>query len=156
MPRWREVKHKKIKKEKKEIIKYAKISDRLKAFLTDTFMITMPILYIVIYLIMGSREEFRAHMAKGWLYIVVFHYISVMLLWIFKAQTPGMKAYGIKIVSKNLKKISFLQATIRYFLMPISILSIVGVLIAFFRKDRQTLHDLLSFTLLIEQDSGIS
>ncbi len=157
MPRWREVKHKKIKKEQtKEIIKYAKISDRLKAFLTDTFMITMPILYIVIYLIMGSREEFRAHMAKGWLYIVVFHYISVMLLWIFKAQTPGMKAYGIKIVSKNLKKISFLQATIRYFLMPISILSIVGVLIAFFRKDRQTLHDLLSFTLLIEQDSGIS
>ena len=156
MPRWREVKHKKIKKEKKEIIKYAKISDRLKAFLTDTFMITMPILYIVIYLIMGSREEFRAHMAKGWLYIVVFHYISVMLLWIFKAQTPGMKAYDIKIVSKNLKQISFLQATIRYFLMPISILSIVGVLIAFFRKDRQTLHDLLSFTLLIEQDSGIS
>ena len=157
MPRWREVKHKKIKKgQTKEIIKYAKISDRLKAFLTDTFMITMPILYIVIYLIMGSREEFRAHMAKGWLYIVVFHYISVMLLWIFKAQTPGMKAYDIKIVSKNLKQISFLQATIRYFLMPISILSIVGVLIAFFRKDRQTLHDLLSFTLLIEQDSGIS
>lgn len=153
MPRWRDVKHKKVNKkadEEKEVIRYAKIPDRIKAFLTDTFMITMPILYIVIYLIMGSREEFRAHMGKGWLYIVIFHYIIVVSLWIFKSQTPGMKAYDIKIVSKNLKKINIIQATIRYFLMPISILSIIGLLIAFFRKDRQTLHDILSFTLMVE------
>lgn len=152
MPRWRDIKHKKIKQKSIKIednIKYAHILDRIKAFLTDTFMITTPILYIVIYLIMGSREEFRAHMGRGWLYIVIFHYIIVVSLWIFKSQTPGMKAYDIKIVSKNLKKINIIQATIRYFLMPISILSIIGLLIAFFRKDRQTLHDILSFTLMV-------
>ncbi len=153
MARWRQIKQGKapLPQEPKEEHKPAPIADRLKAFLTDTFMITMPIMYIVIYLVMGSREEFRDHMAQGWFYILIPHYLIVTLLWTIKGQTPGMKAYDIAIVRwfDETKHPNFLQSSIRYFAMPISILSIIGVLIAFFRSDRQTLHDLVSLTKLI-------
>ncbi len=155
MARWRDVKHGRIQKPQtsssKPEVTYATIGARLKAFLTDTFMITMPIMYVVIYLVMGSREGFREHMGEGWLYIIAPHFLIVTLLWTIKGQTPGMKAYGIK-VTKWLdpeKKINFIQATIRYFAMPVSIFSIVGVLVAFFRKDRATFHDLISFSRMV-------
>ncbi|WP_187647620.1 RDD family protein [Nitrosophilus labii] len=153
--RWRDIKKGKVshkKEETKPSIISASIKDRLKAFLTDTFMITMPIMYIVIYLIMGSREEFKAHMGTGWLYILIPHFIVIVTLWSIKGQTPGMKAYEIKVVNKNLKNPNFFQSSLRYILMPISILSILGVMIAFFRKDRQTMHDLLSGTITIKTE----
>jgi len=155
MPRWRHVKQGRLQKPQKEPtapkIRYAPISARLKAFLTDTFMITMPIFYIVIYLVMGSREEFRENMAQGWLYILIPHYLIVTLLWSLKGQTPGMKAYGIALrrwpgLEKNP---DFLRSTIRYFAMPLSIFSIVGLLIALFRSDRATFHDLISFSRVV-------
>ncbi len=157
MARWRDVK--KRKKQTvivtSEIITPAPLLDRMKAFLTDTFMISMPIIYIVIYLVMGSREEFRDNMATGWLYILIPHFLIVTLLWSFKGQTPGMKAYEIKVVRwREPKKLpNFLQATIRYFTLPISILSVVGIIVALFRKDKQTLHDLLSLTKTIKDVS---
>ncbi|BCD61126.1 MULTISPECIES: RDD family protein [unclassified Nitratiruptor] len=152
--RWRNVKQGKIDKSQTETKQKnyipAPISDRLKAFLTDTFMITMPIMYIVIYLIMGSREGFREHMATGWLYIIIPHYLIVTLLWTIKGETPGMRAYDMKIIRWNsLENPNFFQSTIRYIAMPFSILSIVGVVIAFFRKDKATFHDLISLTRMI-------
>ena len=156
MARWRDIKQGKVKKEEEVVpsLRPAPITDRLKAFLTDTFMITMPILYIVIYLVMGSREEFRAHLAQGWLYILIPHYIIVTTLWSLKGQTPGMKAYNIKLVRlfENNRPPNFFHSTIRYFAMPISILSVIGIVVALFRKDRLTLHDLISFTRPIHID----
>ncbi|BAF70949.1 RDD family protein [Nitratiruptor sp. SB155-2] len=152
--RWRSVKQGKIDKSQTETKQKdyspAPISDRLKAFLTDTFMITMPIMYIVIYLVMGSREGFREHMAAGWLYIIIPHYLIVTFLWTIKGETPGMRAYDMKIIRWNsLENPNFFQSTIRYIAMPFSILSIVGVVIAFFRKDKATFHDLISLTRMI-------
>jgi len=156
--RWRYVKQGKIKKpldEKKPKVHYASIFERLKAFLTDTFMITTPIVYIVIYFIMGSREEFRAHMGQGWLFIIVPHALIVTLLWWLKGQTPGMKLYEMEVRRWNdpAKPINLFQALIRYLAMPISILSIVGLLIAFFREDRATFHDLISFSRIVKVEN---
>jgi capsule polysaccharide export protein KpsE/RkpR len=59
MAKWRDVKQNRNQKKTIESIKnsskddLASIPSRLKAFLTDTFLITTPIFYIVIYLIMG-------------------------------------------------------------------------------------------------------
>jgi len=57
--RFRDIKQgkgiKKPKEEKKHSpywYPYAKASSKIKAFLTDTFMLTMPIMYAVIYLFM--------------------------------------------------------------------------------------------------------
>lgn len=50
---------------------YASSGSKIKAFLTDSFMLVMPIMYVVFYLIMGGREGFAEHKALGWLYILV-------------------------------------------------------------------------------------
>ena len=57
MAKWRDVKQNRVQQEKSvETIKsssddLASLPSRLKAFLTDTFLITTPIFYIVIYYI---------------------------------------------------------------------------------------------------------
>ncbi len=148
--RWRDIKKGKKaqkRKEKKSEIdkKFASIPDRVKAFITDSFMILMPIIYIVIYLVMGSREEFRDNMLSGWIYIIIPHFLITILFWRLKGQTPGMKAYDLELVEIiSLKRASLIGCILRYFLTTLSLITIFPLLIAFFRKDKRTLHDLLS------------
>jgi len=92
--RFRDVKQGKVTKEKpsKKTKKlkhfYASPSLKLKAFLTDSFMLLMPIIYIVFYLVMGGREGFAAHKALGWLYILI-PLIIVQTIFMYKSgQTP--------------------------------------------------------------------
>lgn len=153
MSRWRDIKHGKIvqKTKKKKPLDFIISSpmNRFKAFITDSFMILMPLLYIVFYLIMGSRQEFEANMFLGWIYTFVPHFLIIISFWFFKSQTPGYKAYGIKLVNKNLKKPSLLQLIIRYFAFAISVIFVAGLFIALVRKDKKTFHDLISGTLPI-------
>jgi uncharacterized RDD family membrane protein YckC len=155
MTRWRKVKKEKKSdtfSKKKVSFNPVSIKERLKAFLIDTFMITMPIFYITIYLIMGSREEFRDNMATGWIYIIFSHFSIVVLFWSKLGQTPGLKAYSIKIVKEGsvFENPSYISSVVRYICMQISIFSVIGNLMAFFRKDKKTFHDLVSVTKLIK------
>ena len=105
MARWRDTKHNKNNlkedasiKEKSIQLESSPLSTRLRAFLTDTFLITTPILYIVIYLIMGSGEAFSEDRIKGWSIILIVHLLLIIFFWFVKSQTPGLKAYDLKIV----------------------------------------------------------
>ncbi len=162
MGRWRKVKQGKAEKEsarkgesRAEEVQpaCAPVTLRLKAFLTDTFMITMPILYIVIYLVMGDREGFREHMGEGWLYIVLIHMAIVLLLWRFKAQTPGMKAYDLYIVDPQNggEKPGWIKCVLRYVMMQTAILSIIGLILPFIMKGREGLQDLVSGTCIVHK-----
>ena len=46
-------------KKSKALENYASAGLKIKAFLTDAFMLIMPIMYLVFYLIMGGREGFK-------------------------------------------------------------------------------------------------
>jgi len=157
MVRWRDVKHGKIvEKEAETKIPSFAISppvNRVKAFITDTFMLLMPLLYIVFYLVMGSREEFAEHMIVGWIYIFVPHFFLIVGFWFFKSQTPGYKAYDIKLVDTNLQRPSLFQLVVRYFAFALSTILIAGLFLAIARRDKKTLHDLISGTMLIQTES---
>jgi len=155
MSRWRDVKHNKIVAKEEKIPSFAisPVVNRIKAFITDTFMLLMPLLYIVFYMVMGSREEFAENMLLGWIYTFVPHFLIIISFWFFKSQTPGYKAYDIKLVSKNLKKPSLFQLIVRYFAFALSTVLIAGLFFAIFRKDKKTLHDLISGTMPIQIDS---
>ncbi len=131
----------------------APVTLRLKAFLTDTFMITMPILYIVIYLVMGNREGFKEHMGEGWLYIVVIHMAIVVLLWRFKAQTPGMRAYDLYLTDPQNEngKPGWIKCFLRYIMMQTAILSIIGLILPFVMKGKEGLQDLVSGTCIVHK-----
>lgn len=153
--RWRDVKHGKrepIKERKKPLASFtiSPVLDRLKAFTIDTFMIMMPLMYLVFYVIMGSREEFSEQMLKGWLYIFVPHFFIIMIFYIFKSQTPGYKAYGIKLVTNTLEKPSFARLTVRYITFMLSALLVSGIILSLIRKDKKNLHDILSGTMPIK------
>ncbi|WP_457593848.1 RDD family protein [Hydrogenimonas sp.] len=161
MSRWRDVKQGRAeaprKQEEQESgtpeYSCAPVTLRLKAFLTDTFMITMPILYIIIYLIMGSREGFREHLAEGWFYIVVIHMSIVVLLWRFKTQTPGMKAYDLYLVDPQSEggRPGWIKCLLRYVMMQTAILSIFGLILPFVMKHKEGLQDIVSGTCIVHK-----
>ncbi|WP_201352153.1 RDD family protein [Hydrogenimonas urashimensis] len=162
MGRWRKVKQGKVENPvskkseksgaKKEETACAPVFLRLKAFLTDTFMIVMPILYIVIYLVMGSREGFREHIGEGWLIILAAHSIAVIAFWAIAGQTPGMRAYDLLLVDPQTnQKPGIVKLVLRYVMMQTAIFSILGLFLPFFLKSREALHDLVSGTCILWQ-----
>lgn len=157
MAKWRDVKRGKIpaKKEKPTSLttshlQSATIGSRLKAFLTDTFLITTPIFYLVIYFIMGGGDEFAKSRTTGWSLIFLIHSFVILFFWLKKAQTPGLKAYSLKLKSSNEQQnISFIQAIIRYFATLVAVVSVFLLFIPFFRQDKRTFQDIFSNTYIV-------
>ncbi len=122
---------------------------RAKAFITDSFMLLMAIMYIVFYLVMGGREGFAANKLLGWIYILV-PLVFVQIVFLSKSgQTPGMRAYGIKLAdARTLEAPSFGQIVLRQIVAPFSRL-LFGWVLMYLRKDHRQPHELLSRTTLI-------
>jgi uncharacterized RDD family membrane protein YckC len=156
MAKWRDVKQNRTQQEKNlETIKSSKsdlasLPSRLKAFLTDTFLITTPIFYIVIYLIMGSGAQFAENRALGWGIIIGVHAIIILIFWLKNGQTPGLKAYDLKLVDNLTKqRVSVIQVLIRYTTTLFAVVSVFLLFIPFFNKDKKTFQDILSNTTII-------
>jgi len=155
--RWRDIKKGKPKSQLEKQANntpYASIASKIKAFLTDMFMIMMPLAYTVTYLVMNGKEDMQNSLiARNSLWVV--YGIVMILFWSLKGQTPGYKAYNLKVIDADTKQNpSILKSFLRYIFFVISSTIIIGELIAFFRKDNKTLHDLLSKTYVIELKSS--
>jgi len=123
--------------------------NRFKAFVTDTFMIMMPLMYISFYVLLGSREDFAQHMALGWSYIMLPHFVVTILFWYFKAQTPGLRAYELAIVdSYTGDKPTIVSLINRYIFTTLSMVFILPMFVPYFNKKRKTLQDILSGTCI--------
>ena len=159
MAKWRDVKQQKVnnkinEKETQEIKQFpcASLPKRLKSFLTDSFLITTPITYIIMYLILGGGTEFAENRTMGWSLILSISAFIIIFFWYVKFQTPGMKAYGVKIVSALSKdRISFSQAVIRYIATLFAMISIFLMFLPFFNKDKKTFQDIISNTIIINE-----
>ncbi|MDD2886519.1 MAG: RDD family protein [Aliarcobacter sp.] len=157
MPKWRDVKQNRVQQEKKvDSIKEssnngsASIPSRLKAFLTDTFLITTPILYVVIYLIMGSGAEFAQNRAMGWGIIFAVHATVILIFWLKNGQTPGLRAYELRLVDNITKqRVSVIQVIVRYIATLFAVISIFLLFIPFFNKDKKSFQDIFSNTIII-------
>lgn len=152
--RWRATK-KRGKKEQKSalpLFTIAPFQRRLKAFVVDSFMLLMPILYIVFYLIYGSREGFAAHMLQGWLLILIPYGFLTTLFLKRNAQTPGYKAYDLVLIDlKTGQRVTLTQLIVRYVLLLLTAMSILGLFVPLLRKDKLALYDILSQTAPIPQ-----
>ena len=165
MSRWRDIKQTSVKKEAKasqtqenndslsssKVSVSAPIALRIKAFIVDMFMIMMPIMYITTYLIMEGKDDFQGSDEARWITASVFGLI-IILFWVIKAQTPGFKAYSLKVVDDtSLKNISFGKAILRYIIFLISATTILLAFVPFFRKDKKTVQDIFSKTIVISE-----
>ena len=142
-------------KDEKAKIHYAKYADRIKAFITDMFMIYIPILYIITYVVLNGKDEFQTSQIAPLIGVTLYGLIYAILLSKL-AQTPGKKAYIIKVVDdKSYEKISFLRALWRFIAFLITATTLIGLLLPLYRKDKKALHDVLASTVVIADESGI-
>ncbi len=160
MARWRDVKKGKVtpqvtkNKQQGPTLQGLCVSPltRVKAFITDMFMIMMPIMYITTYIIMDGKDDFQASDMAHWVTMAIYGAIIVSF-WVFKGQTPGFKAYSIILLDdKTGEKLGWLKATLRYGAFIISAVSILGFLLPFFRDDKKTFQDLLMQTSVVPSE----
>lgn len=154
--RFRDIKQGNIKKltpkekpKKNQQNTYATAGTKVKAFLTDAFMLVMPIMYVVFYFVMEGREDFAAHKILGWLYILYPLIFIQTLFFYFKGQTPGYRAYDMMLIDEHTKEKPTLFIIIFRNLSAVLSLFTFAWLLMFFRKDSKTLHDLLSATAVV-------
>ena len=124
---------------------------KIKAALTDSFMLMMPIIYAVFYLVMDGRESFESNKLLGWIYILLpFILVQTAFMYWGDGQTPGYRNYKIRVVdSKTLERPPLFSFLFRNILMILGLATVVGWLMMFFRKDKKGLHDMLSQTMVI-------
>jgi len=150
--RFRDIKKQKNKKQKEKTltdVKYATFTDRIKALITDLFMIYIPILYIITYLVLDGKDEFQSSQLAPLVAVSLYGLVYALLVSKF-GQTPGKKAYLIKIVdSKTQENISFIRAFYRFTAFLLSATSLLGLLLPLFRADKKALHDIMANTAVI-------
>jgi len=114
------------------------------------FMIMMPIMYITTYIVFDTKEQMQASDTAHWVTAGVFGVI-VIIFWLHKAQTPGMKAYEIKVVDKKSgQNIGIAQAINRYLIFMFSAITLVLLFVPLFKKDKQMIHDILTNSLVVK------
>ena len=158
--RFRDLKKGKItkpqtKKKKKLDLHYANNKIKSKAAITDSFMLLMPIMYGVFYLVMGGRDGFAEDKLIGWIYILIpFLTVQTLFMYFGNGQTPGYRNYMLKIIDINsLEKPPLFSIIFRNIAMVLSIATIFGWLMMFFRDDNRGLHDFLSNTAVVIANS---
>ncbi len=137
------------KTNQKQQFKFASKWDYFKAILTDSFMILMPIMYIVFYLVFNGREDYAQHWQRGGLYILGSLVVVESIFLILKGQTPGMKAYSLKLISLYTKEKPQPQLVIVRQILAKATFLILGWIVLFFRKDSRSLHDIILNTALV-------
>ena len=140
-----------VEKRVKPAIPYASRGKRAKAFLTDIFMLFMPLMYAVIYLVMDGREGASQEKLLAWTYVMV-PYLFLLTLFMYKdeGRTPGARSQGLKVIEfHTLEKPSLFSIIFRNLMLPFSLFIPLFWLVPLFRKDGRTIHDLLSATCLI-------
>jgi len=130
-------------------VKYATYVDRIKALITDLFMIYAPILYIITYVVLGDKDSFQNSQLAPLVGVTLYGLIYAVLISKF-GQTPGKKAYEIKVVDiRSGNNLSFVKAFYRFILFLISAVSLIGLILPLYRKDNRALHDLICGSVVI-------
>ena len=136
----------------KERLRAIYATERIKAFITDIFMINMPLLYLTTYVFLDGKDAFT-HNQSAILACGLCYGIITSLFFAFSSQTPGYRYMSIKLVREDGRKVSFICALIRYFIWIIGTSFLFGLLLGLFRKDGKCLHDLLCKTQILSSKS---
>jgi uncharacterized RDD family membrane protein YckC len=163
--RWRKIKNSnnKIELNNHHKPQYAGFMSRLFAFVTDIFMIGLPI-SLVIMMIFGHDDmqsvsaidvllDKEPESGVNPMISIVQMTLSMMayiFLWNHDGQSPGKKFAQIKIVNaKTFQKPKLWQLVLRFFGYFLSFITLLGFYVGLVRKDKRALHDLISGTAVI-------
>jgi len=131
---------------------------RMVAIIIDSFIltfVTFAVMFTIIYFVGGilsNPEVMQKINSFGML-------IDVVIIWLYFAlqesgeaqATVGKRVMSIYVTSKAGDRLSFAQATIRYFSKYLSSIFMIGFIMAAFTKNKQGLHDLIADTLVVNR-----
>lgn len=167
--RWRKIKHTKRQPTTAPSapkVRYAGFKERGLAFVTDIFMIGIPITLIIMILfghnqmmhsaggmdVLMNPAEAKQHAPNPVASIVqmTLYALTFILFWRLSGQTPGKKMMQIKVVDAvTFERASWGKLLLRFVGYFLSFISIIGFFAGLFRPDKRALHDLVSGTAVI-------
>lgn len=149
MARWRKIKNSPKPQNEDKKIEYVPFLDRLKAYIIDFFMLYVPLIYFFGYVVYDGKDDFKSSEIAPFLVVLVYGIITI-IFWVKSGQTPGKKAYNLKVVdSKTNNRLSIPKAIFRFLMFLFSATILIGVLLPLMRKDKKALHDLVSDTVVV-------
>lgn len=142
------------------------LARRLKAFITDIFMLYTPILYIATYVILGSAEEFRQNQLVIFICFGIYACIYSLFITI-SGQTPGLRYANLKLVritkstpkstldnskdfTKDFQKVGFFRSFVRIVLWAFGVAFVFGIFTPFFSRKKEFFYDALTSTNIID------
>jgi len=164
--RWRTLKKKQPKPvSSKPKIEYALFWPRALGFLTDIFMIGLPITLLMMMLFgydqmhTASGLDVLVHDSKAQtnppdkiasITQIALFLIAFVWLWHKSGQTPGKKLARIRVVDAvTFENAPYWKLTLRFIGYFLSFITLIGFFIGLIRKDKRSLHDLISGTAVI-------
>lgn len=148
-------------------IEYAFFWPRALGFVTDIFMIGLPIALITMVLfgydqmhtatgldVIAQSDKAAKNPPNPYasLLQITLFLLSYVAFWKTSGQTPGKKMARIKVVdAKTLGTAPYWKLILRFFGYFLSLIFLIGFFIGLFRRDKRTLHDLLSGTAVIRE-----
>lgn len=142
------------------------ITRRLKAFITDIFMLYTPILYIATYVVLGSAEEFRQNQLVIFICFAIYACIYSLFIAI-SGQTPGLKYANLKLIytpksipkstldnpkdfTKDSQKVGFFRAFVRIVLWAFGVAFVFGIFTPLFSRKKEFFYDTLTSVHIID------
>ena len=137
------------------------------AFITDVFMIGIPITLIIMMLfghdqmmhsaggidVIMDPTEAKKHAPNPLASVtqILLYGVTFVLFWHANGQTPGKKMMQIKVVdAATFKPASWSRLILRFFGYFLSFVTLIGFFTGLWRKDGRALHDLISGTAVIQ------
>lgn len=146
---------------------YAGFWTRVLAFITDLFMIGLPVSLLIMatfgydqvksagamdVILQTEKAATNAPDPIGSIIQVLLSLAIYVAFWRISGQTPGKKMARIVVVdAKTMERASWFKLTVRFVGYLISTVTLVGFFVGLLRKDRRTLHDLISGTAVIRE-----
>jgi uncharacterized RDD family membrane protein YckC len=140
--------------------RYAGLAARVMAWVIDfgiiwlifTVTVILVTTMIRVFVQEGDQPEWFTS-ENDWEYVpcayIIWSYVYTATQLSLMGHTIGMASLGLLVVGADGSPVGALQAFWRTLMVPLSIVSVVGVLIGWIRRDGRTLHDLLSCTGLV-------
>jgi len=136
-------------------------------FVTDVFMIGMPITLIIMMAfghdqmmnsaggldVIMNPAEAKKHAPNpvASLTQILLYGVTFVLFWHASGQTPGKKMMQTRVVDAvTFEKASWGKLTVRFFGYFLSFITLVGFFTGVWRKDGRALHDIISGTAVIK------